>query len=40
MNKLPDKPSELIRLALDDLEKAEKSPTYEVNADKLEEIRL
>ena len=34
MNKLPDKPSELIRLALDDLEKAEKSPTYEVNMDR------
>ena len=30
-NQLPDKPSELIRVALDDLKKCEASPDYEIN---------
>ena len=33
MKKLPNKPSELIHLALEDLEKAERSPKYKINMD-------
>lgn len=31
MNTLPDKPSELLRLAVEDLKKAEETPYYQIN---------
>ena len=34
MNSLPDKPSQLIRLAIADLEKCEQHPNYEIDMEK------
>lgn len=40
MNKLPDKPSELIRLALGDMKKCEADPKYTINMDRWHDLLL
>lgn len=40
VSKLPDKPSALIRVALEDLEKCEKDPRYEINMGRWHERTL